>query len=429
MKDNQKLLVFCLMLILVPLAGEPKIHPFGGDLSTFRVSFGSPVFLLFLLWLRNTSFLLSGFCVGLSVTVFRIMLDLFLYGMPLADSFPLRGPTFFYYFIYAICFQIPKVGDRYNQALRIAGWSIFAEFWASIAELAVTNYCVGDELVITVAVLVKIIIIAIIRCFFILSFFFLSQLYHAETKANHERRQKKHMLLLISDLYEEVIQLNKSQKNAEEVTRNCYRLYEDIENNTNRLDPKQLAGELLSIAGQVHDIKKDNQRIYAGLCQLTNNRRFNDTMSLAELSDIIVQSNKKYSRGLNKSINFYSIIDPLLPPLHVYTVLSLVNNLTANAVEAIQSTGNIHISFTKIRNYVEIRISDNGVGVQANKLKFLFKPGYTTKFDEKGNPSTGVGLPYVKHLTEDLNGQIRVDISQENKTIFILTIPLVSLKG
>ena len=42
-------LVFLFMLILVPLAGEPKIHPFTGDFANFRVSFGSPVFLLFLL--------------------------------------------------------------------------------------------------------------------------------------------------------------------------------------------------------------------------------------------------------------------------------------------------------------------------------------------------------------------------------------------
>ena len=49
MKHHRNLLLFFTMLILVPLAGEPKFHPFGGDFSAFRVSFGSPVFLLFLL--------------------------------------------------------------------------------------------------------------------------------------------------------------------------------------------------------------------------------------------------------------------------------------------------------------------------------------------------------------------------------------------
>ena len=43
--------IFTLMLLLVPIAGEPQIHPFSDDFIAFRVSFGSPVFLLFLLWL------------------------------------------------------------------------------------------------------------------------------------------------------------------------------------------------------------------------------------------------------------------------------------------------------------------------------------------------------------------------------------------
>lgn len=52
-RTRQDWLVFLFMLMLVPLAGEPKFHPFNGDFSSFRVSFGSPVFLLFLLWLRS----------------------------------------------------------------------------------------------------------------------------------------------------------------------------------------------------------------------------------------------------------------------------------------------------------------------------------------------------------------------------------------
>ena len=50
---HRELFIFICMLLIVPLAGEPRIHPFGNEFSGFRVSFGSPMFLLFLLWLRN----------------------------------------------------------------------------------------------------------------------------------------------------------------------------------------------------------------------------------------------------------------------------------------------------------------------------------------------------------------------------------------
>ena len=53
LSKHRELFIFICMLIIVPLAGEPQIHPFGGDFQNFRVSFGSPLFLLFLLWLRR----------------------------------------------------------------------------------------------------------------------------------------------------------------------------------------------------------------------------------------------------------------------------------------------------------------------------------------------------------------------------------------
>lgn len=429
MKTNQNIYIFILMLILVPLAGEPKIHPFSGELSSFRVSFGSPIFLLFLLWIRNTSFIFSGFCVGLSVTGFRILLDLFAYDTSFSSSILLRGPTFFYYLTYATFFHLPKGDTLYSKSIQIAGWSILAEFAASIVELSLTNIFSATDWAITLDVITKIIMIAIIRCFFILSFFFLLQLHQSETKAIQEHKQNKRMLLLISSLYEEVIQLNKSQKNAETVTRNCYQLYEKLKNKDYLIDRDQFSLELLSIAGQVHEIKKDNQRIYAGLTQLTTNRRLDDYMTVAELGDIIVQTNKKYARSLKKEINFSLAVDPFIHKLHVYTILSLVNNLVANAVEAIESVGKIEIKFSKINTLLEIQVSDNGIGIPQNKVKLLFKPGYTTKFDSEGRPSTGVGLPYVKHLTNELEGTIHLDIETPNKTIFYLTLPLKNLEG
>lgn len=429
MKQNQNLYIFLLMLILVPLAGEPKIHPFSGDLSSFRVSFGSPVFLLFLLWIRNTSFVFSGFCVGISVMLFRIGLDLLTNDMTFTSSLLLRGPTFFYYLTYAACFHLPKGDTLYSKSLQIAGWSILAEFAASIVELSLTNICSSSEMDITFDILMKIIIIAIIRCFFILSFFFLLQLHQAETRTIQERKQNKRMILLIAGLYEEVVQLNKSQKNAETVTRNCYQLYEELQNTTYEIDRDKLSQELLCIAGQVHEIKKDNQRIYAGLRQLTNNRKLNDYMPATELGDIIVQSNRKYACSLGKEITFSITVDEALKNLHVYTILSIVNNLVANAVEAIEHTGTIEITFTKKDDLIEMEVCDDGVGILASKVNLLFQPGYTTKFDAQGNPSTGVGLPYVKHLAQELEGTIYLDNNRSNKTIFHLTLPLKNLEG
>ena len=72
---HRELFIFICMLLIVPLAGEPRIHPFGNEFSSFRVSFGSPMFLLFLLWLRNVPMAVSGLAIGIAVVLFRGALD------------------------------------------------------------------------------------------------------------------------------------------------------------------------------------------------------------------------------------------------------------------------------------------------------------------------------------------------------------------
>jgi len=425
---ERKWLAVLLMILIVPLVGELKFYPFGYEFSSFRVSFGSPTFLFFLLWLRDTSFALSGLLVGFSVLVFRMTLDWSTFDGTFASSFMLRVPASFYYVTYALIFHLAKAKNLYNQPLRIGLLSTLAEIIASMVELMFSLTYSSMEAILTFPIISKLLIIAVIRNFFILSFFFIINLRQAEFVAEQQREQNKHMLLLISDLYEEGIQLRKSLQNAENITRDCYNLYKDLHNSQLSFDRNSLAQSILGIAGQVHEIKKDNQRIYAGLTQLISDGKLHDYMTASELADIILQSHQKYARSLNKTIIFDLKIEKLLPPLHVYTVLSLVNNLVSNAVESIKDFGFIKISFYSIGKCIAFRVADSGAGIPPKKRSLIFKPGYTTKFDLSGNPSTGMGLPYIKDLANSLHGSITLeDISDRSETVFIIQLPLQSV--
>ena len=151
-------------------------------------------------------------------------------------------------------------------------------------------------------------------------------------------------------------------------------------------------------------------------------------MIVSELADIIIQSHLKYARSLNKTIAFDLQIEDMLPPLHVYTVLSLVNNLVSNAVESITDSGCIKISFYRVKECIAFRVANTGPGIPSKKRNLIFKPGYTTKFDLSGNPSTGMGLPYVQYLANSLHGSITLeDIPPNDETVFIIQLPLQSL--
>ncbi|WP_371362609.1 Sensor histidine kinase GlnK [Sporomusa rhizae] len=425
MKNNW--LAFVLMIILVPLAGELKFYPFSNELSNFRVSFGSPAFLFFILWVQKLPLLLTGLLCGLSVLSFRMILDVSTGAAMAQQSFMLHVPAFFYYVTYGAIFYLANVKNVKNQPWTVAALSILAEISASMLELFLTSTTNPSE-VFHFPVIGEIMVAAVIRSFFVLSFFYIIQLRQTELVAEQQKEQNKHMLLIISSLYEEMVQLAKSQKYAENITRDCYNLSKSLQANDQSLDKSELSKSILTIAGQIHEIKKDNHRIYASLTRLISNGKINDYMPAGELVEVAVQSHQKYARSLGKHIEFEMDVADRIPPLHVHTILSIVNNLISNAVESIKDAGQIATVFTLNHECLEIRVADNGPGVPPKKRETIFRPGYTTKFDASGNPSTGMGLPYVKDLTESLNGTVSLQNSTESdETIFVIKLPLNSV--
>jgi two-component system sensor histidine kinase YcbA len=418
MREN--LYIFLLMLLTVPIAGELKFHPFDDE---FRVSFGTTAFFFFLLWMRRIPTALAGILAGNAVVCFRIFLDwLSMDGFQLIRSFQLHLPAFFFYVTFACLFSFFRINRLHHRPLFVGLLGAVAEIGANMVELVLRSP--APLAVVTFPIVGQITVIAVIRSFFVLGFFNLIQLREAKLMEEQQRMRNERMLVLISNLYEESIQLKKTLQNVEEVTRDCYELYRQLKDSP--FDgTEEFAPRALRIAGQVHEIKKDNQRIYAGLSKMISDENAKDYMSLKELVEIVVRSNDKYARLLGKQISFVTRVDASPTPCHIYTTLSLLNNLVANAVEAIEAEGTVAVSVREQGEWVEFRVSDDGPGIAVKDKELLFKPGFTTKFDASGRASTGIGLSYVRELAERLNGTI--DIHDDAETVFVLRLPLGSL--
>ncbi|EYE88529.1 sensor histidine kinase [Fervidicella metallireducens AeB] len=418
---RESFFILFLMIIIVPLTGELKLYLFN---NAFRVSLGSAAFLFFLLWIRRVPQVLYGFVVGLCVVCFRFFLD-WIFKVPFLpiESLRLHIPAFFYYLAFSLLFYAIKVNKFHDKPFLLGFLCVLIDITSNILELLIRYFYLNNQL--TLGNIGQIIIIATIRCFFVLSFFNIIKLREATLYFHQQQQQNRHMLLLISNLYAESIHLKKSLKDAETITRDCYELYRDIQANGYELKTDELSQKLLTIAGQVHEIKKDNQRIYAGLSKMITQESSQDYMDISEICNIIIKTNTRYALSLNKSIEFILNIDNGLPHFHVYTILSLINNLVSNSVESIKECGFIDLSVKKIDDFVEFKIRDNGPGIVQKKLELIFKPGYTTKYDIDGKPSTGMGLPYVKSVVESLNGNLIVNSNpDENETNFIIQLPI-----
>ncbi|MGG4146055.1 sensor histidine kinase [Paenibacillus algorifonticola] len=415
---KEKWFLFTLMVISVPIAGELNFYPFHND---FRVSLGTPAFFLFLLWLRSPSPLVSGIIVGAAVTFFRTGLEVAIGPLWSWDAaFQHHYPVFFYYLTYALAFRAVRMNRYHNRPLLLGLLGVTVELAATTAELLI-RYSITEQMT-SLSTWNQIFLIACFRSFFVLGFFNLVKLRQAKATEELTRKENEKMLLLISELYEESIQLKKTLHNAENIDRDSYGLYQSLK--AEQPEPlDELAQKALQIAGQVHDIKKDNQRIYAGLSGLISHE--SDYMPLEALVDIVLRSNQKYARSLGKQIDFSLHTEGVFPLCHVYVSLSLLNNLVVNAVEALNEAGSIRMEVKREQEAVVFRVADNGPGIAPKYREKIFIPGYTTKYDKSGNPSTGIGLAYVKQETERLLGTVEVQAgSGEQGTIFTITLPV-----
>ncbi|HXO02246.1 MAG TPA: PAS domain S-box protein [Stellaceae bacterium] len=102
--------------------------------------------------------------------------------------------------------------------------------------------------------------------------------------------------------------------------------------------------------------------------------------------------------------------------------LALVN-IVVNARDAMPNGGTIRISGGNVRltpddalddltgDFVELRISDTGSGIDPEVLPRVFEPFFTTKGPDKG---TGLGLSQVYGFARQSNGTVRVTSSAAN---------------
>lgn len=412
------------MAILVPLAGEIKFYPFN---EIYRVSFGPPVLFLFLLALRKIPPVLCGALAGMSVLTFRIFLDvLFLQPFNWQTSLHDNFPSFFYYFTYSLVFFVLKI-HQFNHRPWIIGFlGIVTEFAAGMIELFVESLAFG--MVIPLDAIYNILIIAIFRSFFVIGLFSTIKFHESKLRETEIQKQNEHMMMLVSNLYEETVLLKKSLQHAEEITKQSYSLYkdlQDIKEGKKGLSWEGIPQQALKIAGEVHEIKKDNQRILSGLSKLITEESFLDYLDIQSLLSAIVRTNRNYAELLGKNIEFDFTYSGSHPTYHVYTFISIVNNLVSNAVEAIKEPGKITITADQEQDWLKIRIRDNGLGIPDRYKDVIFKPGFTLKFDSTGKSSTGIGLTYVKELVEELEGNVMLENTENGRgASFIIHLPI-----
>ena len=107
-----------------------------------------------------------------------------------------------------------------------------------------------------------------------------------------------------------------------------------------------------------------------------------------------------------------------LLPLDKTRLRQILLNLMVNGIQAMPQGGELKIKAKPQCEWLQIEIEDTGVGMSPEAKNNLFKLFYTTK--EGG---VGLGLPIVKRLVLDLEGEIEVFSEKGKGTSFKILFP------
>lgn len=175
------------------------------------------------------------------------------------------------------------------------------------------------------------------------------------------------------------------------------------------------ARHLLNLINDILDISK----IESG--ELTIAR---EDFSLVEVLTQVLESFSAQAekKGVNLTLHINPQIDHLVSDSR--RVRQILLNLVGNAVKFTQQ-GWVKVECARLDNQLEIRVSDSGIGVREENLKYLFHSfrqldtGLARKYE-----GTGLGLFICKRLVEMLGGEIRVESVYGQGSTFSFTLPL-----
>ena len=127
-----------------------------------------------------------------------------------------------------------------------------------------------------------------------------------------------------------------------------------------------------------------------------------------------------------EDIDIERYLDPDLPAIlmHSDSLQAALMNLVKNALEAMETGGQLLARTYMTRNSAALDLIDTGKGVDNNTILHMFEPFYSTK-----DGGSGLGLPTARKIIEAHGGRISVQSEVGQGTKFTLEFPVPKRLG
>jgi len=259
---------------------------------------------------------------------------------------------------------------------------------------------------------------------------------------------KKFNETLESKIEERTLELNEEinyRKNAEEKIKVAN---EQLQKTNVELDnfvykvSHDLRAPIASVLGLVNLAKRENKvdvlREYFNMIEKSAEQQdlfIKDILDLSRNSRLAVNRDKiRWEELLNDTFDNlkYSVKDKKIEKIvnisgrtSFYSdqrrIKVIFNNLISNSIRyANGKDPKVEIDINVNKAVADIRISDNGIGIEKPHLKKVFEMFYRAT---DSNVGSGLGLYIVKESVERLNGQIELNSEKGNGTVFNISLP------
>jgi len=109
------------------------------------------------------------------------------------------------------------------------------------------------------------------------------------------------------------------------------------------------------------------------------------------------------------------------------SIEEVFNNLITNAINYSPDGGLVAVSAKGLNEYLEIKITDTGVGIDAEELPKIFDKFYRVKHPKTRQVmGTGLGLSIVKGIVDAHHGTIDVESIPNKGTTFRILLPVIT---
>ena len=180
----------------------------------------------------------------------------------------------------------------------------------------------------------------------------------------------------------------------------------------------QIGTPLSSLIGWIELLKAENvaesttQEIEKDIERLqTITDRFSKIGSEPKLENLdIIAATKETIDYLQSRFSKQVVFTFQAPELPIFVLFNAtlhswtIENLVKNAIDAMKGKGNLDLVMEQDGEWIQIKVSDTGIGIPKKQFKTIFEPGFTTK--KRG---WGLGLSLTKRIVEEYHkGRIKV---------------------